>query len=553
MFDKAFFVRDSIKNNANLECWLSCLRKKADEYKNSEVAQITKADYDRYYTDGNRLIGENKYFDRRGRLSTYALMVFIYRQEEYIKYLEDIINIICDEFTWVLPAHLPQDKDMEVIDLFAAETGAALSEIKYLLGDELSDEVKERIHCEVKKRIINNYTKDGAYYGWFDATHNWAAVCSASSAITCLYEGDDKEKECAIKTTTEIMKNFLSGFSNDGICLEGYSYWKYGFGFFLMYADIIYDVTDGKIDYFSNEIVHKTARFANNGVIRSGEPIAFADAYMEEGISMGYEYYLSAKYDDITVSDGNWEYYDSDSCYRWGKLVRTFVWVTYYKDKVKKESHHKNCSNYYPDAGWYIRKTPKYILCAKAGNNGEPHNHNDVASFYIDDYSKQILSDFGSGEYVRDYFSDKRYDFFVCGSQGHNLPIINGKMQKAGKEHYGKVLTATDNVMCIEAGQAYDIDGLESFKRTLEFFDAEIVLIDEFEGDVYEICERFITLEKVEVKKNGFKIGSVDFETDSMPIIDTVEYNKHNGEIAYANKIDFYLKEKQFKMRVIFH
>ena len=551
MFNKAFIVRDAIKNNTDLEDWLVCLRKKAIEYKNSQVAQITKADYDRYYIEGDRLIGESKYFDRRGRLSTYALMVFIYREEEYIKYLEDIINIICDEFTWVLPAHLPQNGDTEIIDLFAAETGGALSEIKYLLGDELSDGVKERIHCEVQKRIINNYTKDGAYYGWFKAVHNWASVCSASSAITCLYEGNDEEKECAIKTTTEIMNNFLSGFSNDGICMEGYSYWKYGFGFFLTYADMIYDVTDGEIDYFSNEIVHRCAQFANNGVIRDGTPVSFSDAYLEEGISMGYEYYLSAKYDDITVSGGEWESYDSDPCYRWFKLVRTFVWVTYYKNKVKK-SNNNNCSYYYPDAGWYIRKSPQYILCAKAGNNGEPHNHNDVASFYIDDYSKQILADLGSGEYVRDYFSDKRYEFLVCGSQGHNLPIINGQTQKAGKECYGEILTATDSFLCIEAARAYDVEGLKSFKRALSFTDEEIILTDEFEGEIHKVCERFLTTEKVSITESGFKVGSTRFETGIMPVVNTVIYNNHDGQITYVNTIDFHLKENQFKMKIIF-
>lgn len=153
---------------------------------------------------------------------------------------------------------------------------------------------------------------------------------------------------------------------------------------------------------------------------------------------------------------------------------------------------------------------------------------------------------------MRDYFSDKRYDFFVCGSQGHNLPIINGHMQKEGKEHYGKILTATDNVLCIEAAQAYDIDGLKRFKRTLEFADEEIILTDEFEGEISEICERFVTSEKVDVNQNGFKIGSVEFETDSMPILDTVAYNTHDGETAYANTIDFHLKGKQFKMKVIF-
>ena len=46
--------------------------------------------------------------------------------KKYRLCLQDIIWSILDEFTWALPAHIPQNSDIEDcithIDLFAAET-----------------------------------------------------------------------------------------------------------------------------------------------------------------------------------------------------------------------------------------------------------------------------------------------------------------------------------------------------------------------------------------------------------------------------------------------
>ena len=63
----------------------------------------------------------------------------------------DEIFAITTEYSWCLPAHQGDpDKNYDhVIDLFAAETAFALSEISALLGDRLDPMIKERIADEV--------------------------------------------------------------------------------------------------------------------------------------------------------------------------------------------------------------------------------------------------------------------------------------------------------------------------------------------------------------------------------------------------------------------
>ena len=47
-----------------------------------------------------------------------------------------------------------------------------------------------------------------------------------------LYMATDAEWEQAKPRLLLCMEHFLSGFSDDGACLEGYTYWQYGFGYF---------------------------------------------------------------------------------------------------------------------------------------------------------------------------------------------------------------------------------------------------------------------------------------------------------------------------------
>jgi hypothetical protein len=76
-----------------------------------------------------------------------------------------------------------------------------------------------------------------------------------------------------------------------------------------------------------------------------------------------------------------------------------------------------------------------FYVAAKGGHNAESHNHNDVGNFivYADGYPAII--DVGVETYTAKTFSSRRYEIWTMQSAYHNLPTINGVMQKDGKAY----------------------------------------------------------------------------------------------------------------------
>ena len=77
-------------------------------------------------------------------------------------------------------------------------------------------------------------------------------------------------------------------------------------------------------------------------------------------------------------------------------------------------------------------------LVAKAGNNAEQHNHNDVGSFVLRVGGTTFLCDPGAGLYNAAYFSSKRYENIFAASYGHSVPRIGGQQQLPGASTGGR-------------------------------------------------------------------------------------------------------------------
>jgi hypothetical protein len=116
--------------------------------------------------EGNRSHFERYYFDRRTRLADLALGECVEGGGRFLGELINGIWLVCEETFWGLPAHLGLQKmhrgsglpDVEepIVDLFAAETGATMSWIHYLLGAQLdlaNPMITPRIQFEVKRRF----------------------------------------------------------------------------------------------------------------------------------------------------------------------------------------------------------------------------------------------------------------------------------------------------------------------------------------------------------------------------------------------------------------
>ncbi len=143
-------AHDAIEKKRGLSDYWTELEQQGAMFLSKPISVITFSSFQRFGQDGNRKQYEQYYFDRRSRLRCLAMLSMYERDErrrlQWIKALEDIIWEICNEYSWVLPAHTglfhPQypygvwdqvKPPRESVDLFASETAFSLSEISGML------------------------------------------------------------------------------------------------------------------------------------------------------------------------------------------------------------------------------------------------------------------------------------------------------------------------------------------------------------------------------------------------------------------------------------
>ncbi|MBQ4623688.1 MAG: heparinase II/III family protein [Clostridia bacterium] len=496
----------------------------------------------RFYADGDRSEFEAPYFRRRTYVSSAALLALIYPDEAgYVEEVEEIMMAICEEMSWCLPAHAARDLTDTVnkIDLFNAETGFTLAEICYLLEDRLDPFVLDRVKTEIKTRIADCY--ENYVYSWESNTANWAAVCAGNVGGALLYT-DPELFEKHLPRLIETMSCFMSGFPEDGTCMEGFSYWHYGFGNFIWFADLLEQYTDGKTNLFTWDKVEAVSGYAQRSFLQGGATISYSDGTRSGKADRAMLYYLAKRFpESVQLLQTEWTYPWKGNC-TWMQTLRNIL----YFDPAVKITEKKLADYDLPQAQQVIINREKYSLAAKGGNNNEPHNHNDVGSFILATRRGQVLIDYGAGRYTRQYFHpDTRYTVFCNSSLGHSVPIVNGTGQKEGAEFSG-TLTHRDGVITIEMAGAYDIPSLTHLTRSFTYGGDQVILTDRFNPGLDSIVERFVTFDLPVIGEGIVTIGDVTLHFDPAAMTPAVlehEANPHGTKerpsVAYC--VDFTL------------
>lgn len=491
-----------------------------------------------YYKTGNRQNFEKIYFRRRDFLSSCAFLAL--SDDTYISQLENIILAICDEYCWALPAHTygTKENDSKTIDLFVAETAFTLAEICTVFENKLSTDLKNRVKYEVENRLVKNYINQK--YWWEDCTMNWASVCGGFTGGTLIYlfpEEFERQKSRILKT----LQCYIDGFPSDGVCLEGADYWLYGFSAFVYFADLLFDFTNGKIDLFQDEKVRKTAGYIEKIFLKGNTVVSFSDANANVKADMALQHYLSRKIPESVslLPQNRMSIWGGNT--KWPCLYRTLLWVD--GRKVNSEKYENHISE-----NQIIINKKNYSIAIKGGNNDEPHNHNDMGSFILSDENGQVFCDLGAGRYTKDYFNENRYSIFCNSSLSHNVPIINGKEQKAGKEYFA-TLAYNDNKVVTDITKAYDENDLKSFVRYFEFSDNSVFITDRLKSEsIISVTERFVTLRKPEIKDNTVFLGStcIVFDKCQASLEINEEYHiphEYDTDAITVYCLDFILKE----------
>lgn len=549
------FKKEEILNNEWLKKYYEQIKESGNRFIHKEMPPLTYQLFSQYFQSGNRLSYEHIYFLRREYLLTFSLLSLIEEEWRDLKKLEDVIWDICDEYTWALPAHIGESEWNEdarfVLDLFACETAAALAEIITLLGDQLSKTVRNRARQEVFNRVINPFLNRQKPYSWENYQNNWCAVCGGSIGIASLYLIKDQRKLHNILThLTPVFERYLQSFEEDGVCLEGLSYWTYGMSYYIAFLDLLQIKTGQKI--VMTEKLEKIAQFQDKCYFDKGLTLSFSDGNRHDEFRIGLTHYLANLFKDVKIpSQESAMGFHSDHCYRLIPTLRDFLWTS--KQRNQKQVN-TSSSHSFESAQWLICKSQNEVAMAmKGGHNDEPHNHNDVGAFIYNYRGVDFITDLGAGEYTRDYFNENRYTIFCNQSLSHSVPIINKSVQKNGPNFRANQCILKDEFkMQIEFSNAYHIEELEGLFRTINMNpkDGQLWLHDEFifKKTNNVIVERFMTPiapviqeNEVVIKKENL-VGSLKIEQNSdIPIVTEYEHTNHLGKVEKIYAIDYVL------------
>jgi len=523
--------------------------------------------YREFQRTGDRKKYENPYFMKRSMLTAATLLIYFEKDDSLLPLANDLIWSICEESSWVLPAHERTEK-YTYVDLFSAETATQLAHTLLFLEDKLPEEIQKRIRYEVKKRVMQPYLFYAEEkYGWVQGRNNWTGVCAGSvGECFLILENNEKILQKAITLVTNQLARFLhNGFAEDGGCLEGISYWNYGLTHYVSFSELLYEATEGKVNLICNPRMYQIALYPYVVYLGNGQFASFSDApskfYPESFITHRLAERFSA-YDRLSTKHQSFIYHrlgeqlsidylhglanPNPTDWLWGNVVRNILWSYPYANQKSPEIPIENA--YLPKSG-IAKLVVKdnggniHILVCKAGSNNEPHNHNDVGSFIYVVNDDIFLTDPGAGLYSKDYFSPKRYENIFTNSYGHSLPVIAGKLQSAGEKFKGELVYEPPNKVTITFHKTYSVPSLKKAERIFILDNNGLKMTDSFEfsGKGEEIEEALISWLPVTIRDNTANIGgqkgsiaiksdSGKFEVESLK--KQCEENHHSGELS---------------------
>ncbi len=456
------------------------------DYKFEPISATISMDFVR---SGDRERHSKISFAKRNALIDLVLAESV---EDKGRFTEAIFNGVWsmweDRF-WGVPAHisgtgLPNVED-HIVDLFSAETGAVLAFADYFVGeklDKINKLIRKRIYRETNQRIFIPMLKNPDRYGWMskkNAVNNWNPwIMSNWMTATLLLEKDDNRRAQMLHASMLGLDLYLNGLGEDGGCDEGPSYWFAAGACVFDCLELLEAATKGKVDIYGEPLIQKMASYVYKTHIADDYFVNFADAdpkLKPDGIML---YRFGQKIKDAQLAQfGKWaiEKYplaiSNNGFHRMRKIQNLLT--------VKNIGAQKNTFEPVKEA-WFgdiqvltARANNGFYMATHGGHNAESHNHNDVGDFLLYANGEPVIIDAGRGNYTARTFSSRRYELWFTQSQYHNLPIINGVGQLAGRSYEAQnvkpIFSDKEATLTMDIAPSYDkAAGIQTWNRTVK-------------------------------------------------------------------------------------
>ncbi|MCJ7447257.1 MAG: heparinase II/III-family protein [Bacteroidales bacterium] len=441
--------------------------KRAEEYLGYNWPVVRATDYLEFIRSGDRR--QSVYSACSNALINLVMGELVEGKGRFIDQIINAVWYYSEQTWWGWSAHLGSQKagaglpdiNDPYVDLGVGEVTSNLSWTYYLFKEEF-----DKIHPLIAKRLLQEITDksltpyfvrdDFGYMGFKGGRPNnwnpWVNYNMLTSYL--LIETDPVKKVAEVQKIINSLDKFLNGYSDDGGCDEGPSYWGAAGALLYESLEILKNLTDGKFDVFDDPLVQNIGKYFYKVNIHAPYFINFADADATTGGNGSIVYRYGKAINDPVMQEfgaylaklNNWG--ERSLGGKIGDQIKNLGLINDIRSAKGKEA--LVADFWFPDTevagardkeGSYMG----FFFGAKGGFNAESHNHNDIGSCLMYFDGKPCLIDLGREEYVAKTFSSRRYEIWTMQSGFHNLPVINGTDQMQGASYKAKNSTFSAN------------------------------------------------------------------------------------------------------------
>ena len=499
----------------------------------------------RFTQNGDRTVWEHAYFARRRTLCALVMAEAVTGAGSYLPAIADLAWAICEESAWQLPAHnsyirdTPQlplpDVTRPIVDLFAAETGALIATVYGLLGaalDGYAPGFSVRLKGEVERRVLAPYRT--AHFWWMgngeEPMCNWTPWCTQNVLLAAAQCAPAETLPVYVKQAAYSIDCFLKDYGEDGCCSEGAQYYRHAALTMFNALDLLCRIAPGVFDdVWAEPKIRNMAEYIVNMHIAGPYYLNFADCSPLAGARGVREFLFGQRVASaplMTLAARDWadvlQQPDPDRLHHpddsEGINLYYHIQTALAEQKVlafaQSAAPALPRDMWYPSVGILVCRRGAYALGAKAGNNADSHNHNDVGSVTLYKNGAPLLIDVGVETYSKKTFSPQRYEIWTMQSSWHNLPEFEPEsaqyQQQPGLEFAARDVAVSDalDAITMDIAPAYGaVPGLGFYRRRVQLSANGLTLQEETD------FSRTVALTLMSVEKPAVEGGTVQFGT----------------------------------------
>ena len=514
----------------------------AEEYLDYEFPSISATVSLDFVRSGDRTRHGSISYTKRNVLIQLVVAESMEGKNRFTEQIMNGIWSICEESYWGVPAHIRNtglpDVENPYVDLFAAETAALLGAADYFTGEKLdaiNPLIRKRIYKETNERVFTPMLTKSSGYGYMsrtDAPNNWNPWIMSNWIMSgLLLENNESRRAEMLRGALVGLDAYLNGLGEDGGCDEGPSYWFAAGASVYECLELFYKSTKDLPTVYGDDLIRKMLTYVYKTHIAGSYFTNFADAdpkLRPDGLLLFR--IGSAVSDEQMIGFGQWAFknFPSASTGITGhhRMRRVENLLTINNINIKQYPYKPVSDTWISDIQVMTARGNKGIyLAAHGGHNAESHNHNDVGDFIIYKDGEPLIIDAGRGNYTARTFSPQRYELWFTQSNYHNLPIINGVGQQAGRQFESKDVSYVTNskvsMLSLDIAKSYPPEaGVTRWMRKIALNKKanSIEVSDSYElGKTDDLKQIFMTVANVDASEPG-KIKIKASETAKLTI-----------------------------------